>query len=96
MKKNDPQNSEAEKICRDSDFNAIDCAFADFNVTKAMLKKLVLETISPVKNRMTLNTPTSAYTELNRNISSTNNTKYVIGGDVCVDPPNATKKMKRG
>lgn len=59
MKKNDPQNSEAEKICRDSDFNAINCAFADHNVTKAMLKKLFLESI-PVKQRMTISATVSS------------------------------------
>jgi hypothetical protein len=59
MKKNDPQNSELEKICKDSDYNAIGCAFADHNVTKAMLKKLVLESI-PVKQRMTINILTSS------------------------------------
>jgi len=59
MKKNDPQNAEAEKICRDSDYNGIGCAFADHNVTKAMLKKLVLESI-PVKQRMNINAPANS------------------------------------
>jgi len=59
MKKNDPQNSEAEKICKDSDFNAVGCAFADHNVTKAMLKKLVLESL-PVKQRMNINVLTTS------------------------------------
>ena len=43
---------------------------------------------------MTINAPSMI--ESQKGISSTNSTKYVIGGDVCIDPPNATKKMKKG
>ena len=45
---------------------------------------------------MTINSPAGSISQSQNNISSKNSTKYVIGGDVCIDPPNATKKMKKG